>query len=101
MGAMVCRRNVVITLPEISVYTLLDRSAKKFPDHTAIIFEDHLMDYKSLKSQVDKLAGKWKEMGFVKGERIGLMMANHPYFYHQLLRCTSAGTHCCSTEPYV
>ncbi|MGE7662971.1 long-chain-fatty-acid--CoA ligase [Peribacillus sp. NPDC097197] len=69
-----------LLLPEISVYTLLDQSAKKFPDHTAIIFEDHLMDYKSLKSQVDKLAGKWKEMGFVKGERIGLMMTNHPYF---------------------
>ena len=38
------------------------------------------MDYKNLKMQVDKLAGKWSEMGFVKGERIGLMMANHPYF---------------------
>ncbi|MGM9955973.1 MAG: AMP-binding protein, partial [Peribacillus sp.] len=69
-----------LRLPEISVYTLLDQSAKNFPDHTAIIFEDHLMDYKSLKSQVDRLAGKWREMGLVKGERIGLMMANHPYF---------------------
>ena len=70
----------LLQLPEISVYTLLDKTAKKFPDHTAIIFEDNLIDYKNLKLQVDKLAGKWKELGFVKGERIGLMMANHPYF---------------------
>ena len=69
-----------LQLPEISVYTLLKLTAKKFPDHTAIIFEDQLIDYKGLKSQVDKLAGKWKEMGFMKGERIGLMMVNHPYF---------------------
>ncbi|AXN40812.1 long-chain-fatty-acid--CoA ligase [Peribacillus butanolivorans] len=69
-----------LQLPEISVYTLLDNTAKKFPNHTAIIFEDNLIDYKNLKLQVDKLAGKWKELGFVKGERIGLMMANHPYF---------------------
>ncbi len=67
-------------LPEISVYSLLDITASKFPHHTAIIYEDQSMDYKNLKMQVDKLAGKWREMGFVKGERIGLMMANHPYF---------------------
>ncbi|MGE7762442.1 long-chain-fatty-acid--CoA ligase [Peribacillus sp. NPDC097895] len=67
-------------LPEMSVYSLLDITASKFPHHTAIIYEDNSMDYKNLKMQVDKLAGKWSEMGFVKGERIGLMMANHPYF---------------------
>ncbi|MGV2448097.1 UNVERIFIED_CONTAM: long-chain fatty acid--CoA ligase, partial [Bacillus sp. ATCC 13368] len=67
-------------LPEISVYSLLEITVSKFPHHTAIIYEDQSMDYKNLKMQVDKLAGKWREMGFDKGERIGLMMANQPYF---------------------
>ncbi len=69
-----------IRLPESSVYTLLENTADRFPNQTAIAFEDELTDYTSLKSQVDKLAGKWREMGFEKGDRIGLMMANHPLY---------------------
>ncbi|PLT35694.1 long-chain fatty acid--CoA ligase [Bacillus sp. V5-8f] len=52
----------------------------KYGDKTAIIFEDNRITYKELKDQVDCLAGKWKEMGFKKGERIGLMLANHPHY---------------------
>ena len=67
-----------IKLPEISVYALLEDTVSRFPEHTAIIFEGREMTYHSLKRKVDRLAGKWRTMGFVKGERIGLMMANHP-----------------------
>ncbi|WP_057914730.1 long-chain-fatty-acid--CoA ligase [Peribacillus muralis] len=69
-----------LCLSEVSVYSLLKNTAERFPDHNAIIFEDKLTDYQTLKKQVDNLAGAWKEMGFKKGEKIGLMMANHPYF---------------------
>lgn len=68
------------SLPESSVYELLGNTAKTFPNHTAVIFEDEQLDYKSLKIQVDKLAGNWKEIGLKKGDRIGLMMANHPLY---------------------
>lgn len=67
-------------LPESSVYALLENTAKSFPAHTAVIFKDERLDYKNLKIQVDKLAGKWKEIGLEKGDRIGLMMANHPLY---------------------
>ncbi len=69
-----------IFLPECSVYMLLENTVKRFPDHTAIIFNDKLIDYTTLKNQVDKLAGKWKELGLKKGDRIGLMTANHPLY---------------------
>lgn len=69
-----------IHLPVISIYMLLENAVKKFPNHTAIIFEDEVTDYTTLKNQVDKLAGKWKEIGLEKGDRIGLMMANHPLY---------------------
>lgn len=74
------KENSSTLLPESSVYALLENAVKSFPDHTAIIFKDEQLDYKTLKSQVDKLAGKWKEIGLEKGERIGLMMANHPLY---------------------
>ncbi|MEW9502065.1 long-chain-fatty-acid--CoA ligase [Jeotgalibacillus marinus] len=73
-------RTSSILLPESSIYTLLMNTVKKFPDHTAIVFEDERIDYTTLKNQVDKLAGKWKEIGLKKGDRIGLMMANHPLY---------------------
>lgn len=73
-------RILAIKLPECSIYTFLEDSVERFPNHTAIVFEDELIDYTTLKTQVDKLAGKWKEIGLKKGDRIGLMMANHPFY---------------------
>lgn len=72
--------NPSILLPENSVYELLENAVKNFPDHTAVIFKDEQLDYKTLKKQVDRLAGQWKETGMKKGDRIGLMMANHPLY---------------------
>ena len=73
-------RALAIELPESSLYMLLDNTAKQLPTHTAIVFEDEPMDYATLKKQVDKLAGKWQELGMKKGDRIGLMMTNHPLY---------------------
>ncbi|MFJ8259558.1 long-chain fatty acid--CoA ligase [Peribacillus asahii] len=69
-----------LNLPMVSLYSLLENTAERFPHHNAIIFKDRMIDYKTLKKQVDKLAASWKDIGFEKGERIGLMMANHPLF---------------------
>lgn len=67
-----------VHIPEQSVYTLLKKTAERYGGQTAIIFEEEELSYFELKSKVDLLAGKWNEMGFKKGERIGLMLANHP-----------------------
>ncbi|MDQ0860726.1 long-chain fatty acid--CoA ligase [Bacillus sp. V2I10] len=67
-----------VHIPEQSVYTMLEKTAERYGGQTAIIFEEEELSYLELKSKVDLLAGKWNEMGFKKGERIGLMLANHP-----------------------
>ncbi|MGM0920294.1 MAG: long-chain-fatty-acid--CoA ligase [Bacillota bacterium] len=67
-----------VHIPEQSVYTMLGKTAERYGGQTAIIFEEEELSYLELKSKVDLLAGKWSEMGFKKGERIGLMLANHP-----------------------
>ncbi|MFS0575436.1 long-chain fatty acid--CoA ligase [Sporosarcina sp. 179-K 3D1 HS] len=69
-----------IQLPECSIYALLENTVQQFPNHTAILFEDVPTNYITLKTQVDRLAGMWKEIGLNKGDRIGLMMANHPLY---------------------
>lgn len=70
--------NTDIEIPEISLYSILEQSVVAYGDKVAIIFEDEKITYKQLKEQVDLLAGAWKELGFKKGERLGLMLGNHP-----------------------
>lgn len=48
------------------------------------------MTYQELKVQVDRLANAWQELGIQKGDRVGLMLANHPdyviaYYAAQML----------------
>lgn len=69
-----------VYVPEISVYQLLEQSVEKYGEKTAIIFEGKLITYHQFKDQVDRLAEAWKQMGLQKGDRIGLMLANHPYY---------------------
>lgn len=63
---------------EDSLYGILTESEKKYSEHTAITFGGTLITYKDLKSRVDRLAGSFEEMNVKKGERIGLMVGNHP-----------------------
>lgn len=72
------KENERIEIPEMSLYQLLEQSVAAYGDKTAIIYDDENTSYRQLKEQVDLLAGAWKQLGFQKGERIGLMLANHP-----------------------
>lgn len=65
---------------DVSIYTLLKDAEKKYSTHTAITFQEERITYKELKSRIDRLAGCWNKMGFEKGERIGLMIRNHPHY---------------------
>ncbi|RJS50039.1 long-chain fatty acid--CoA ligase [Bacillus sp. PK3_68] len=67
-----------LSLPEVSLYSLLADSAERYSEQTAITYNGETIDYRELKNRVDRLAGSWKAMNFQKGERIGLMMSNHP-----------------------
>jgi len=67
-----------IDIPEVSLYQMFQQSVAQYHGKTAIIYDEEETTYTQLKEQVDLLAGAWKELGFKKGERIGLMLANHP-----------------------
>ncbi len=74
--------NTSPSLPECSVYQLLHDSEKKYGDKLALIFQDQRISYRELKQTVDRLASSWHEMGVKKGERIGLMLSNHPMYVY-------------------
>ncbi|WP_269410678.1 long-chain-fatty-acid--CoA ligase [Lentibacillus daqui] len=62
----------------ISLYEFFNTSAKKYATRTAITFREKTITYEELKNKIDHLAGNWGRMGFKQGERIGLMIQNHP-----------------------
>ncbi|MFS0763843.1 long-chain-fatty-acid--CoA ligase [Peribacillus phoenicis] len=67
-----------LKVPEISLYSILKETVKLYGERVAIIYEHTNTTYSELKDKVDRLAAAWKELGFQKDERIGLMVANHP-----------------------
>lgn len=87
------KNNNLLDIPNRSLYQILEKTAREFPDVTAIIYEEKETTYRELKQKVDRLANAWKERGVQKGERIGLMLANHPdyivsYYAAQMLGAT-------------
>ena len=63
-----------------SLSSILDRSAARQPDHTAIRLDDLSISYQQLSSAARRLAGLLTARGVSRGDRIGLMLPNIPAF---------------------
>ncbi|WP_409292829.1 long-chain-fatty-acid--CoA ligase [Peribacillus sp. SCS-37] len=67
-------------IPEVSLFSFLEETAEKYGQQTAIIYEGEHISYNSLKDQTDRLASAWRDLGARKGDRIGLMLSNEPFY---------------------
>ena len=67
-----------IEIPNIPLTSLLDESAKKFPNNPAVDFEGSRLTYKQLKGKVDQLASALSQLGVRKGTRVGVILPNLP-----------------------
>lgn len=78
-----------MTLPQTSVFTNLEISALRYPDHPAIIYYDSQMTFSELLAEVETLAGYLQDQGVKKGDRVLLYMQNSPQYvigYYAILR---------------
>ncbi len=78
-----------MALPQTSVFTNLEISARRYPDRTAIIFYDAPMTYCRLFQEVEAMAGYLQAQGVVKGDRVLLYMQNSTQYvvaYYAILR---------------
>ncbi|MCW4036730.1 MAG: long-chain fatty acid--CoA ligase [Candidatus Bathyarchaeota archaeon] len=80
-----------IEYPKVPVFSLLDETAEKYPDHTAIIFQDNRLTYRELKEQVDRFATALQKMGVAKGDRVALFLPNMPQFVISYYGALKAG----------
>ena len=54
------------------LHHLLTGSAKKFPDHAAVVFKNDRISYKEIDQLTDKLASVLINTGIKKGDRVGI-----------------------------
>jgi len=59
---------------------MITRVQRENPEKVAIKFKDREWTYQDLEVQTNKIANGLKKLGVGKGDRVGLLMLNSPYF---------------------
>jgi len=68
---------------------ILDTAVEQHPDRPCLDFMGKRQDYREVDDLVDRVAKGLRELGIVKGDRVGLLLPNCPYyviFYYAILR---------------
>ena len=61
-----------------TIAQLVDKQSVRAPDQTFLRFEDEVITFGDLKRRVTQTAASLSALGVNPGDRVGLMMANHP-----------------------
>lgn len=90
--------------PKITLHELLEDSARRFPDQTAIIFpgafgDSYRLSFKRLNEQVNQMANALVSLGVKKGDRVALLMPNCPQFVIAYYAVLKAGGVVVATNP--
>lgn len=60
-----------VCLPEF-----LERSASEFPDNMALLFQGYQVNYRKMKSMVDRCAAGLSKLGIKKGDSVAILLPN-------------------------
>jgi long-chain acyl-CoA synthetase len=66
--------------PRVPLFTILDNSARDFPERPAIHYGEKVISYTELKTLTDRLANALHDIGVKKGERVATYLSNCPQF---------------------
>lgn len=97
-----------IEYPRIPLYRLLDESASKYPDRTAIklilrylgpITLGAKLTYRQLLDQVNRFAAALAALGVRKGDRVAIMLPNLPQYVIAFYGSMKAGAIVVNTNP--
>ncbi|HEX9121929.1 MAG TPA: long-chain fatty acid--CoA ligase [Actinomycetota bacterium] len=66
--------------PDISVFTMLESAARRFPDAPAIAWLGRRLSYGWLLSEVERCSAVLSSLGVGKGDRVALVMPNCPQY---------------------
>ena len=66
----------IINYEELTMPDYLERSAKDFPNDTAMVFVGYKMTYRQFKDQVDRFATCLTDFGIKKGDAVAILLPN-------------------------
>jgi len=78
-----------IDYPQATMPAVLEETARKYPDHTALIFKDAKIPFREYNEAVDRFAAALQGLGVDKGDRVAIHLPNCPQFpiaYYAVLR---------------
>jgi long-chain acyl-CoA synthetase len=65
-----------IEYEEVAMPDILDRTASRFPDRKALIFEGYSLTFRELKEMVDRFAACLSAFGVRQGEAVAILLPN-------------------------
>ena len=80
-----------MTYPKTTLPELLEQTATRLPNHTALIYFGAKISYQQLHEHVSRLAAGLQAMGVKKGDRVALLMPNCPQFVISYFGALTAG----------
>lgn len=75
--------------PDVSVFSMLAESARRFPDKPAVAWFGRHMSYRELLAEVERFSAVLAGLGVRKGDRVGLVLPNSPQYviaYYAIVR---------------
>ncbi len=88
-----------IDIPEVTLYSILENTAKEKGKNTAFSFFGNKFSYTQLLEHVDSAASFLKGLGIEKGSRINLMLPNIPQFVVMFFAIQKIGCTVVQTNP--
>jgi len=88
-----------LVYPEVPLFELLRESARKHPDHTAIIYLGKKISYGELDLFSDKFATALHSLGVKKGDRVAVYLPNIPQYIIGYYGASKAGAIVTAVSP--
>ncbi|GGR22654.1 long-chain-fatty-acid--CoA ligase [Deinococcus ruber] len=88
-----------IELDVPSLPAMLERSARRFPDRTALHFMGQTHSYRQLWQDVQRFAAALQKLGVKPGDRVSVMLPNCPQFVVAFFGASLAGAVVVNTSP--
>jgi fatty-acyl-CoA synthase len=69
-----------LLFPQVPMFEFVETSARRYPEHTAIVYYGTRISYRQLEDQMNRTAAMLAGLGVKKGDRVALYMQNTPHF---------------------
>ena len=88
-----------LEIPDQPLTWLLERTASRYPDHTALIYFGRRLSYAELAHQAHRFAIALQRLGVSKGDRVAIALPNLPQFPMAFYGALLAGAVVVPTNP--